>query len=266
MSLFHFIIAFISASLAGVILGLLGGGIGLVLIPIMLWLLQSQGINNALIMHIAIGTTVASIVVVGTVASYEHHKNNSIDWRIGKDMVGGLTVGLVIGSIVASYLPTHLLMVLFSLFVLLLAFYVFFSKNTHQTLASETKHLLLKLNVGACLIGFIGSVLGANPITVPFLKRLGVDIVTAIGTTVVIGTIMAVGIVFMFVITGWGEKGLPPYSTGYVDWAMFMPFAIASSLFAPLGVKLAHYLPKQVLRRMYGSLLLIIGIKMLLSV
>lgn len=264
MDMMIFVWAFIGAGFAGLIMGMFGGGVGLVLVPLLIWVLRLEGVSNQLLMHVAIGTTLAAIVVIGLVASYKQHQKGSIHWPTIRIMVIGLLIGVAIGSVIAGHLPSKILMVIFGCFVILLAFYIWLSTKQGKDKKVQPAILRPSLVAGSAIIGFIGSVLGANPLCVPLLKKLGYDIHEAVGTTTVIGTIMAVAIVIMFITVGWGAEGLPAYSTGFVDWPLFVPVAIASSLFAPLGVRLANFLPKRLLQVLYGCLLLVIGIKMIL--
>jgi uncharacterized membrane protein YfcA len=251
--------------MAGIVMGLFGGGIGLVLVPVLLWLLRFEGVPSDVLMHLAIGTAVAAIVAIGAVASYRHHKAGAVNWRLAFLILRGLFFGVVLGAITARHVSSQGLMFAFGLIVFFLAFYVWFSSKSGASKKDGPRVSAWCLTGSGVFIGFMGSVLGANPFCVPILKRLGYDIREAIATTVIVGSAMAVGIVVMFIVTGWGVPGLPSYSTGFVDWALFLPLALGGSLFTPVGVYLAHRIPKSLLQVSYGVLLLIIGVKMILA-
>ena len=258
-----YFIYFIAAALAGLIAGTLGGGIGMVLVPVMIWIFKSQHIPSNIIMHLTIGTNVAAIAVMGTVASIGHHRKHAVNWLIVKRSVVLLFIGIVIGSLFAAHLPSHILMLAFGVVVLLLAAYTALAKDRVNV---NTKLTTLPILSGfGLVVGFVGSTLGINPFCVPFFKKVGLEIHNAVGTAVVIGTLMAYAVVIMFIITGWNTPGLPRFSTGFVDWEIFVPFAIASSFFAPLGTKLSHKLPKTTLKYLYACLLIVVGIKMLFN-
>lgn len=256
------IITFIAAASAGIVAGMLGGGVGLVLVPALLWIFEAQKLPNSILMHMVIGTNVAVIAVTGLVAAYNHHGRQSLIWPIFNRMVVGVLVGTVLGGLLASHLSSTLLILLFGGIVLLLAFYVWFSSDQ----VKDTVHgNALLYNFFGALFGFIASLIGANPFCVPFLKKMGLDIRRAVGTTIAVGTAMAIGITLTYIYTGWHVAGLPRYSLGYVNGLVFLPLAVAASLFSPLGAKLAHYISKSLLKKLYSLLLLIIGIKMMVA-
>lgn len=85
----------------------------------------------------------------------------------------------------------------------------------------------------------------------------------AIGTTVVLGTALGIAGTMMFIINGWSTAGLPKYSLGYVDFQLWLPFAVASSITAPIAAKLSKYIPNSILKYSYCVLLTVIAFKML---
>lgn len=266
MNLTVILIAFIGSAFAGLTLGLLGGGIGLVLVPLLVWLLKVVNVPNELVMHLAVGTTVATIFVVGILASYKHHRTGMVNWPIVKQMSLGIIIGSAIGAVIAKYLPSNILMLIFAAVTFLLAIQIWRSSNKDgAAIIVPAKLKKFIIIIGSLVIGFLGSVLGANPFCVPLLKKMNCEILEAIATTVVIGTIMAIVVVMLFIILGWSAKGLPAYTTGYVVWPLFLPISLASCLFVPVGVKLAGFFSKKTLNRLYIFLLIGIAIKMLFA-
>lgn len=266
MNLTVILIAFIGSAFAGLTLGLLGGGIGLVLVPLLVWLLKVVNVPNELVMHLAVGTTVATIFVVGILASYKHHRTGMVNWPIVKQMSLGVIIGSAIGAVIAKYLPSNILMLIFAAVTFLLAIQIWRSSNKDgAAIIVPAKLKKFIIIIGSLVIGFLGSVLGANPFCVPLLKKMNCEILEAIATTVVIGTIMAIVVVMLFIILGWSAKGLPAYTTGYVVWPLFLPISLASCLFVPVGVKLAGFFSKKTLNRLYICLLIGIAIKMLFA-
>ncbi|MBA3662317.1 MAG: sulfite exporter TauE/SafE family protein [Gammaproteobacteria bacterium] len=264
MNLTVIVVAFLGSAFAGLTLGLLGGGIGLVLVPLIIWLLNVANVPPHLIMHLAVGTTVAITFVVGMLASYQHHSTSKVNWSIVKRMSWGLILGSAIGAMVAKYLPSNILMLTFAIVTFLLALQIWRSSNKKNTTLLVSSNLKkYSLIIGSFIIGFLGSVLGANPFCVPLLKKMNYEILEAIATTVVIGTIMAIVVVILFIILGWSEKGLPAYTTGYIVWPLFLPVLIVSCLFVPIGVKLAGLFSQTTLNRLYVGLLIGVALKMI---
>lgn len=256
------LISFLSGAVGGLIAGLFGGGIGVVLVPALLWVFTYLHVASDITMHMAIGTAVASIIVFGSISSYSHNRRKAVDWYLVKNMSLTLCIGIILGAVLADFLPSELLVLLFGIVVLLLAIYVWFGKNETKKSIKPSKRLLA---VFAFIFGFWGSILGINSFCVPFFKKLGLDIRIAVGTTSVIGVILALGICIMFIITGWDAPSLPKYSTGYVDWALVLPVMLGGMIFTPLGAKLAHFIPRKILVRLYSILLVLVSIKMIVA-
>ena len=148
------LVAFVGSAFAGLTLGLLGGGIGLVLVPLLVWLLKIANVPNELVMHLAIGTTVATIVVVGILASYKHHRTGMVNWPIVKLMSFGVIIGSVIGAAIAKYLPNNILMLAFAVVTFLLAIQILRSSNgrcSHNSFSYVKKYIII---IGSLVIGF----------------------------------------------------------------------------------------------------------------
>gem|GEM_PF-41467 len=256
------LVYFAAAALAGLVAGLLGGGVGLILIPTLVYILRGEGLPDHCIMHVAIAVCVAAISIMGTVGSWSHGRQKTVDWGVFRSMVPGLLAGIVAGSLLAGALSSNHLILVFGVFVLLLAAYTWFGRDPSEKAGQLGPSIYHGMSL---VIGFVGAVFGVSPIAVPFFKRAGMEMKNAVGTGLVLGTFMAYGIVVMYIITGWSVKGLPAFSTGYVDWGLVIPIAVASSIFAPLGAKLAFRISKTLLKVLYGTLLVIVGGKMILT-
>jgi uncharacterized membrane protein YfcA len=92
-----------------------------------------------------------------------------------------------------------------------------------------------------------------------------VHIRQAVATSAAIGFPIALAGTAGFMITGWGNELLPPWSAGYINLPAFTGIVVASILFAPLGAKLAHTIPPTMLKRTFAILLYVLGTRMLLA-
>jgi len=254
------LIYFGAAALAGLVAGMLGGGVGLILIPTLVYILRQDSLPGHMVMHVAIGVTVAAISIMGTIGSYSHSRQHTVNWPLVVRMLPGLGLGIIGGSLLAKALSSNVLISIFGYMVLLLALYTLLAKDKETTVI---KVKMIVLQLVSLAIGAVGSVFGVSPIAVPFFKHSGMSIKVAVGTGLVLGTIMAYGIVVMYVVTGWGVQGLPAWSTGYVDWSLVVPISIAGSIFAPLGARLAYRMPKQLLKVLFVLLLILVAIHMI---
>jgi uncharacterized membrane protein YfcA len=103
--------------IAGILAGLLGVGGGLVIVPMLVFCFVKQDINSEVIMHIALGTSLASIIFTSISSFMSHHKRGAVDWSIVKKIIPGILIGTFFGTIVASRLSTGFLKAFFCVFL-----------------------------------------------------------------------------------------------------------------------------------------------------
>ncbi|CAK0773798.1 putative membrane transporter protein [Gammaproteobacteria bacterium] len=251
-------------SLAGILAGLLGVGGGLVIVPVLLWVFSSLVMNPDVIPHLAIGTSLATIVVTALSSMRAHQSRGAIGW----DWVWGLTPGILLGAwmgaVIAAWLPGSSLKRTFGCFVILLGVQMLLGMRFERTWRLPGRWGLA--GVGG-VIGVLSALIGigGGSLTVPFLAGGGVAMSRAVATSAACGFPIAVAGTLGFVWNGWGLPGLPPGSSGFVYWPAVVGITFASSLLAPWGARLAHHLPAMVLKRVFAALLLLIGARLLFS-
>lgn len=249
---------------AGVLAGLFGVGGGLVIVPVLAWVFIEQGMDADLIMHLAIGTSLATIWVTSLASIRAHHRRGAVQWPLVRGLIPGILVGGLLGAWVADLLPTLALRRFFGVFEILVALQMLWAREYKAHFAAPGK---LGLSAAGGLIGTVSALLGigGGTLTVPYLVWIGVAMRQAVATSAACGLPIAVAGSVGFVLAGWGEPGLPRYSSGYVYWPAWAGVAFASSLTAGLGAYLAHRLPTRLLRRLFAVLLAVVGLKMLLD-
>ncbi len=249
-------------SIAGVIAGLLGVGGGLIIVPALILILGMQGIDQLHIVHIAIGTSLATIVVTSMSSMWAHHRHGAVQWRVFKRLVPGIVVGALIGAVITDYMSGALLRKVFSVFVLAAAVQML-------TGAQPAAHRTVPETVGMFgaggIIGAVSSIIGigGGTMTVPFLLWCNVNIRRAVATSAACGLPIAIAGACGYVLTGWNETAMPAWSSGYIYWPAFVGIVVMSIFFAPLGAYLAHRLPVASLKKIFALLLFVIGIRML---
>jgi uncharacterized membrane protein YfcA len=251
-------------ALAGLMAGLLGVGGGLLIVPVLLWAFELLGFPYQVLMHLAVGTSLATIVVTSLSSILAHNRRGAVRWELVRQLAPGILLGAWIGALVADWMSGDWLRRVFALFALFVG----------------TRMLLgLRVRVGRDLpgrVGFwgaggvIGAVsalvgIGGGSLTVPFLHASGVDMRQAVASSSACGLPIALAGATGFVWTGWADPGLPSGSTGYVYWPAFAGIVLTSMLLAPVGARLAHSLPVQALQRVFALLLLGVGLKLLLA-
>ena len=247
----------------GVIAGLFGVGGGLVIVPVLVWVFSRQAMAPELITHLAVGTSLATIVITSLASIRAHHKRGAVAWDAFRALTPGIVAGALIGSWLADRLPSAELGTLFGLFELTVA--------TQMALALRAApHRALPGPAGMSgaggLIGTLSAIVGVGggTLTVPFLTWCNVDMRRAVATSAACGLPIAVAGAAGFIVTGWGREALPAWSSGYVYWPAFAGIVAASTLTAPAGAWLAHTLPTGVLKRIFALFLAGLGVWMIL--
>lgn len=252
-------------AVVGVLAGLLGVGGGLVIVPILVFAFGLQGVSPDITMHLALGTSLASIMFTSISSFMAHHKRGAVHWTTVKRIVIGIFTGTFLGSCFASILSTEVLKIFFVIFLYFVAIQILTNKKPK---ASRELPGLPGMFAAGNVIGFVSSLvgIGGGTLSVPFMVWCNVVVHHAIGTSAAIGLPIAISGTIGYVFNGWGVPNLPEYSIGYVYTPALLGIAAISVLTAPLGVKLAHSLPVDKLKKIFAVLLMVVGTKMLLSI
>lgn len=250
--------------IAGVLAGLLGVGGGLVIVPMLVFCFAKQDINPDLIMHIALGTSLASIMFTSISSFVSHHRRGAVDWSIVKKIIPGILLGTFFGTIVASRLPTGFLKAFFCIFLYSVATQMIINKKPEAS--REIPGRLGMFTTGG-IIGVISSLvgIGGGSLSVPFMLWCNVAAHRAIGTSAAIGFPIAVAGAFGYIINNLNAADLPPYSLGYVYLPALGFIIFFSVMTAPLGARLAHALPVDKLKKLFAFFLYIVATKMALD-
>jgi uncharacterized membrane protein YfcA len=255
-------VLFMIGGIVGVMAGLLGIGGGIIVVPSLLWLLPKAGIGPDNIMHIALATSLATIIVTSTSSVRSHLKNGNVDLFVVKWLIPGVVSGGFLGAYVAELVPAELLPKIFSVILLTLALQMILSVKT--TAAREMPGKVVTLLFGV-LIGTVSTLagIGGGSLTVPFLSRFGVEMRKAIGSASACGFMIAVSGMLGFILHSTGSENLPDYSVGYVYLPALLAIVAASVFTTRIGVSLASRLPTRSLKKVFAMFLLFVAGKML---
>ncbi|MCM8854503.1 MAG: sulfite exporter TauE/SafE family protein [Candidatus Thiodiazotropha sp.] len=254
----------ISGAVAGILAGLLGIGGGIVIVPIVTLLFESHQIPQEMAIKMALGTSLATIIVTAISSIYAHHRKGAVVWHLFRIMVPGILIGSLLGAWLADLLPGDLLYIAFILFL--------FAVSVQMALSRVSAHHDLPGTFGlttvATVVGVVSALMGigGGSLNVPFLSFCGVPIKRAIATAAAIGLPISVSATFGYIVGGLNESGLPSGSLGYVNLPVFGGVVVASLLFAPLGATLAHKLPDQLLRRLFAIFLFAMACRMCINI
>jgi len=262
MSLMEFLAYLGTGVLSGLLAGLFGVGGGVVVVPALIGLFTQVGQTHGWIAHLAVGTSLATILGTGGASAYAHHSRGAVRWDLFVRMAPWILVGAGIGAAVAGLLDEAWLRRIFALFLL----YVGLRMLSKEAAAQPTGLPgAVGLGLAGTAIGALSALvgIGGGTLTVPFLSRSGLDMRRAVATSSACGLPIALAGTLGYIVVGWNRAGLPAGSTGFVYWPAVVAILLASIPTAPLGARLAHSLPLAVLKRIFAMLVLIVAVKLL---
>jgi len=253
-----------AGAVVGILAGLFGIGGGLVIVPVLVYVFSLQSIPDEITMHMALGTSLASIMFTSISSFRAHHKRGAVHWDVVKKIVIGILTGTLLGSFIASYMSTGFLKVFFVIFLYFVATQMLLGKKPKP--GREIPGIVGMFATGN-IIGIVSSLvgIGGGTLSVPFMLWCNINAHHAIGTSAAIGLPIAVAGTVGYIINGWGATNLPHLSLGFVYVPALIGIAAVSVLTAPIGVKLAHSLPVDRLKKVFSILLYIVATKMLLG-
>ncbi len=253
-------------AVAGMLAGLLGIGGGLIIVPVLFTLFLSSGqVDTAVAIHVAIGTSLATIIPTSISSILAHQKRQAILWLVVIRITPAILLGGLAGALIAGMLPGSVLRLGFSAFLLLVATQMLIGRAPH---AQRSLPGLVGMSVVGSLIGGVSAIMGigGGTMSVPFLIWCNVEARKAVATSAAIGLPIALAGTTGFVIAGLGKTGLPDLSIGYINIPAFVCIVTASVLSAPLGAKFAHSIPHARLKRIFAVFLLILAIRMIIVI
>lgn len=248
-------------SIVGVLAGLLGIGGGLVIVPVLTFMFTSQGIPHEHILHLALGTSLATIVFTSFSSIRSHHKRGAVIWPIVIKITPGIIFGTFTGAWVAAHLSTNFLKIFFTFFLFYVGIQMLMGIKPKPS--REVPGSAGILGAGT-VIGIFSSLvgIGGGTLSVTFLTWCNITMHKAIGTSAAIGFPIAVTGAAGYALNGFSVTGLPDDAFGYINLTALAAIASASILTAPLGARMAHSLPVDKLKKIFASLLILLAFRM----
>ncbi|MDP2282692.1 MAG: sulfite exporter TauE/SafE family protein [Pseudohongiella sp.] len=249
----------------GFLAGLFGIGGGAVMVPVLTVMFAAQDFAPDYIVHLALGTSMATIIPTSLSSLRAHHKHGAVLWPAVRGLAPGILLGTFAATFLAAILSPRLLAIFFCLFMSYVAAQMILNRKP-----SPSRQLPGAIGLAA-VGGGIGSIsalvaIGGGTMTVPFLTWCNVRLQTAIGTSAAVGLPIALAGALGYLINGWGTMGLPVSTFGFIYWPAVLAMAAASLFSAPLGAKLAHTLPVATLKKLFAALIIALAVQMLRTV
>jgi uncharacterized membrane protein YfcA len=249
-------------SVVGFFAGLLGIGGGMVMVPMLAWTFSAQGLPAEQIVHLALGTSMATIVFTSVSSMRAHHAHDAVDWKVTRAMAPGILTGSFLAALAAGLIATRPLAVMFTMLVFYAATQILFDLRPRRGRELPGPAGVFAAGAG---IGAISSLLAAGGafMCIPFLAWCSVPLRRAIGTAAAVGLPIAVAGTAGYVLQGLRVAGLPPATLGYVYLPALALVVITSMLAAPLGARVAHRVPVKRLRIVFALVLYALAARML---
>lgn len=260
-----YLIAFAAVGVvAGLLAGLLGIGGGAVIVPALILLFTQLGFVDTWIPHQAVATSLATVVATGAASTWAHQRRGAVSWELVLRLAPWILIGAWLGAWIAGWLPAFWLKRLFALFLLYNGLRML--RAAPPTLKSGLPSTPV-LGGFATVFGALSALLGIGGgiLIVPFLARHGLAMQRAVATSSACGVPLALAGTLGFVLSGWAREGLPTHSIGFLYWPAALSIMALSMPMATVGARLAHVLPTRTLRRIFGVLLLLVGLQLLLG-
>lgn len=252
----------VAGCVAGVTAGLFGIGGGIVLVPVLEFALSLLGVDESIRMHVAVATSLATIIPTSISSARAHHLRQSVDMNIVKRWALFVLVGALIGAWIAAQVHSRVLAMVFATLSLLVALKMTLlpeSRNLTEDVPSGPLPLVIPTAIGT-LSSMMG--IGGGTFSVMTLTLFNQPIHRAVGTAALLGLVISLPATISFVISGWGDARIPPGSVGYVSLVGVALIAPATVICAPIGARIAHAVSARRLSVLFGVFLLIVSIRL----
>ncbi len=252
---------------AGLLAGLLGVGGGIVIVPVLFQMFAFLEIPEHMRMHLAVGTSLTTIIATSVISTRSHHRRGAVDWSLLRSWWIWILLGTLAGTAIAGSVRSDVLIFVFATVAICIAAFMAFTSPNFRIGSGGVPRGAARI-VSGSLIGAISAMMGigGGTLGVPFMSTVGMPVHRAVGTAAAVGFIVAVPATIGFMIAGWGEKALPHLSVGFVNLLGVALITPLSTTAAPWGARLAHSLSSVALRRFFALFLLITAVRMYWSV
>ncbi|WP_201587169.1 sulfite exporter TauE/SafE family protein [Psychrobacter jeotgali] len=269
----------IIGALAGFAAGLFGVGGGTIIVPLLFIVFTQMGYSPDNIMHLALGTSLATIIVTSISSLMAHNKKGAVMWPVFKNLAPGLAIGCFLGAGIAGQISGLYLQLIVGVFLLWVAYRMFAkakkpittnaasgtntntdndtdSPHAHAALPAKSKQLAAGgvIGVASAIFG-----IGGGSLTVPYLTRYNVVMQKAVGTSAACGLPIAIAGALGYMVFGTQAQIDVPNTIGFVHIYAFLGISIMSFFTAKVGAKVAHMLSPSLLKKCFSVLLFVVG-------
>ena len=262
----HWILYYLILGLfVGYFSGLLGIGGGLIMVPVLTFMFEVQHIPAQNILHLALGTSMATILFTSISSTWQHHAHQAVNWKTFRFITPGILLGTAMGAVIVAYVAPHWITLFFVLFVYFAATQMLAGFRPDATRDYPSR---IEITAAGVVIGGISSIvsIGGGVLSVPYLVWHKQPVRNAIATSAALGFPIALGGTLGYIVNGY-IKGvdLPDFSLGYVYLPVLFWLVTGSMLTAPLGAKATHSMPVDTLGKIFAVVLFALASRMLIK-
>ena len=249
----------------GFFAGLLGIGGGGIMVPVLTTMFAAQGFPQQHLVHLALGTSMAGIVMTSIASLRAHHAHGAVRWDIVRGIAPGVLIGTFAGTFVASRVASAPLAIFFGCFMAYVSLQMLL--NVKPKPSRELPGVAGLVGVGGG-IGLVSALvaIGGGSLSVPFMTWCNINMRNAIGTSAAIGLPIALAGAAGYLFNGWNAGEMPAWSVGYVYLPALVMVGVVSTFMAPLGARFTHRLPVATLKKIFAGVLTLLSVKMLHTV
>ena len=256
----------VTGAIAGILAGLLGIGGGIILVPVLFLIFDFLNMPGDIIMHAAVGTSLATIIPTSISSAMAHHRRGSIDLEVLRRWSPFIILGAGTGGILSYYIDSSTLTLIFGFLAIAVAVNMLLPRS--RIIGNRLPKARPVEIVISSFIGFFSALMGigGGTMSIPVMTALSVPMHRAIGTSAAFGFMIAFPGALGFIWSGWDIAMRLPYSLGFINLPSAILLFSVSIFTAPLGSRLAHALDPLRLKRAFALFLIISAIRMLYSI
>ncbi|MDO6963899.1 sulfite exporter TauE/SafE family protein [Rhizobium alvei] len=254
-----------AGAVAGILAGLFGVGGGAILVPVFYQVYGLVGVDDAVRTHVAVGTSLAIIVPTSIRSFNAHRKRGAVDMKILKDWAIWLPLGTILASAIAAYISGAALRTIFAVLSLLIALRMFLNRESWR-FGDQMPGGFLNAVAGAGIGLFSGLMgVGGGVLSNLWMTLWGRTVHQSVATSSGVGVLISIPGLIGYAWAGWGEAGLPPFSTGFINWITVLLVIPVTLMTAPVGVRLAHAMSRRQLEVGFGLFLVAVSARFFYS-
>ena len=253
----------LSGAVAGVLSGLLGVGGGIVIVPVLFWVISFLEFPPGLGMQVAVATSLVTVAVTAVSSAMAHHRRGSVDMALVWRWAPWMAAGALAGGTLAGLVSGRALLVVFGCVALLVAWNM--ARSRGVVLAGALPERTGAQPAMAAVVGTVSAMMGigSGTLGVPLMTAFSVPVHRAVGTAAALGLVIGVPAAAAMIVTGLGVPGRPPLSLGYANLLAVVLILPLSVLCAPLGARIAHALEPVWIKRAFAVFLFLTALRML---